>query len=421
MEDLKTHEANAASSPTNQNFSDMTPVTGSERFVSLDLIRGIAILGILIMNIQSFGNLFASYFNPTVNGDFSGINQVTWFITHIFFEQKFYTIFSMLFGAGIIVMAEKATGKGISAAKYHYRRSILLIMFGLLHGYLIWYGDILNIYGLFALIVFLFWKKTPRFLIILGSILILLLSLFMLLGYVSMPEEDAAQMQALFIPDTEVVAKEIAAYRGSWSESLTQRIEAMAQMFSFIGFGIFRITGCMLIGMAFYKLGILSAQRSSQFYKKLIYFCLIPGLAMAIYSAYSLNESGFVDAKTVQMKLAQYNYLGSMLMAIGYIGLFNLFYLSDGFKQLKTRLQAVGQMAFTNYITQSVICTGIFYGFGFGLFSSLTRFEMILVAIGVLALQLIWSQWWLSKFKFGPLEWLWRSLTYFKPQPMKRS
>ncbi|TQV75256.1 DUF418 domain-containing protein [Aliikangiella marina] len=413
-------EARQPSYPQSSASDFVAPITSSERMVSLDLIRGIAILGILIMNIQSFGNLFATYFNPTINGDFSGLNQITWFITHIFFEQKFYTIFSMLFGAGIVVMAEKASAKGLSAAKYHYRRSVLLILFGLLHGYLIWYGDILNIYGLFALIVFLMWKKSPRFQIVSGLVLILLLSGFMLLGYLAMPAEDAAQMQSLFIPSEEVIAKEIAAYQGTWSESFAQRIEAMAHMFSFIGFGIFRITGCMLLGMAFYKLGIFSAQRSKQFYWKLIYWCLLPGLAMATYSAYALNQSGFLDAKTVQMKLAQYNYLGSLLMAIGYIGMFNLFFLSEGFKKLKQRLQAVGQMAFTNYITQSLICTSLFYGFGLGLFSMLSRFEMVLVAILVLALQMVWSPWWLKKFRFGPLEWLWRSLTYFKLQPMKR-
>lgn len=420
MEDTTTNEESASNKIATIS-NDVSPVTNQERYLSLDFIRGIAILGILIMNIQAFGNLFASYFNPTVNGDFTGINQVTWFVTHIFFEQKFYTIFSMLFGAGIVVMAEKAAAKGISAAKYHYRRSILLIIFGLLHGYLIWYGDILNVYGLFALFVFLFWKKSPKFLIILGTTLILLLSLFMLMGYLAMPEEDAAKMQSLFIPDAEVVAKEVAAYQGSWSENLTQRVEAMAHMFSFIGFGIFRISGCMLLGMAFYKLGILTAKRSPAFYKKLAFWCLLPGLAMAIYSAYALDQSGFTDAKTVQMNLAQYNYIGSLFMAIGYLSLFNLFFLNNGFDKLKQRLQAVGQMAFTNYIMQSVISTFIFYGFGLGLFNSLSRFEMTLVAVAVLALQIIWSKWWLEKYKFGPLEWMWRSLTYFKLQPMKRS
>ena len=130
------------------------PVSQKERFLSLDFIRGISVFGILLMNIQVFGNVFASYVNPTVNDDFSGLNVAAWFFTYIFIEQKFYTIFSMLFGAGILLMAERTTSRGLPASKYHYRRNFLLLIFGLSHGFFIWYGDILATYGFFALFLF---------------------------------------------------------------------------------------------------------------------------------------------------------------------------------------------------------------------------------------------------------------------------
>ncbi len=405
---------------SSESTLSIAPTKVTERYLSLDLIRGIAVFGILIMNIQSFGNVFASYFNPTVNGDFQGINQMTWFITHIFFDQKFYTIFSMLFGAGILLMAQRAQSKGVSPDKFHYRRSILLIIFGLCHAFFLWYGDILMIYGFFALFAFFAWKKTPKWQLIVGLTLIMFMALFMLAGYYTIPEEDVIKMQKSYLPDIQTVTQTVNGYRGDWAEAFSQRLESLKMMAEFFIFAGFRIGGGMLVGMALFRLGILNAQKSQSFYLKLTLLCLLPGLALVTWGAILLNNSGFIDAKSAQLYLALFNYVGSMLVAVGYIGLFNLFYLSERGLWLKQKLQAVGQMAFTNYIAQSVLCTTLFYGFGFGLFGELSRFELILVALTILFLQLFWSDFWLNKFKFGPLEWLWRTLTYCKWQPFIR-
>lgn len=420
--------AHPHSEPGTANIDDATggeqisvvPVDQAHRQLSLDFIRGIAIFGILIMNIQLFGNVFTSYFNPTVNGDFTGINRATWYITHIFFEQKFYTIFSMLFGAGVVLMAEKAAAKGASAAKIHYRRNLILLVFGACHGFFIWYGDILLTYALFALFVYAGWKSKPRNLIIAGLLLSILISLLMLSGAGSMPPEEVAKMQNQFLPSLDIIQREVQAYRGGWSDNQVLRLEAMQQMIGFIAiFGI-RIAGCMLLGMALFKLGIINGLRSKNYYRNLALLCLIPGLLIVTYGATLMVESGFEDAIKIQMVYGQINFLASIVVALGYIGLFHWFYLSDGGRWFKSRFEAVGQMAFTNYISQSVLCTLIFYGIGFGLFSTLSRAELILVAIAVFTLQFVWSKWWLEKFNFGPLEWLWRSLTYFKLQPFKK-
>ncbi len=411
---------NTENEATDTYQHEAAPIEQQNRYLSLDFIRGLAIFSILIINIQAFGNLFASIFNPTVNGDFSGVNLGTWFFTHIFTEQKFYTIFTMLFGAGVIVMAERASARGLSAARIHYRRSLLLILFGFTHGFFIWYGDILSTYGIYALLVYLLWRKSPRTLMITGLSLILLVALMMVGGSYYIPEEMLAEMQQNFIPGQDIIDKEVVGYLGDWSQNFAQRVEMMKMMLPIILFTGFRIAGGMLIGMALYKWGIINGQKSTAFYKKLVYFCFLPGIAIVAFGAYKLYLFGFQDAKITQMQLGHFNFLGSVLMAIGYIGLFNLIFLSGGFNWLKKKLQAVGQMAFSNYIAQSLICTTIFYGFGFGLFNSLSRFELFLVVIPVLVLQLIWSEWWLVRFHYGPLEWLWRSLTYFKSQPFKR-
>ncbi|TQV86422.1 DUF418 domain-containing protein [Aliikangiella coralliicola] len=401
------------SSPT------ITPVTEEERFLSLDFIRGIAVFGILLMNVQVFGNVFASYVNPTVNDDFSGINQVAWFFTHIFIEQKFYTIFSMLFGAGIVLMAERATLRGVSAGAYHYRRSILLLIFGLCHGFFIWYGDILTIYGFFALLVFGGWQSSPRRLIVVGIVLTLMVSLMMLAGSSEIDEDSVREIERNFFPSLEMIEKEVAAYRGSWIDNQVERVEGMITMLSFLVFVGIRIAGCMLIGMALYKLGIINGKRSTGFYRRLSAICLVPGLIAIAYGANLIYQNEFKDAVKIQMLYGQINFLVSLPVALGYIGLFHLFHRSDCCAILKKKFEAVGQMAFTNYILQSVVCTSIFYGFGFGLFSSLERFEMLVVAVGVFLLQLFWSDWWLSRFRFGPIEWLWRSLVYFKLQRLR--
>lgn len=397
------------------------PISNSHRQTSLDFIRGIAVFGILIMNIQTFGNVFASYVNPTVNGDFSGLNVIAWFTTHIFFEQKFYTIFSMLFGAGIVLMAEKARAKGRSAARFHYSRSVLLIIFGLCHGFFIWFGDILTAYGIFALFVYLALDARPWGLVISGVLLSLLVSSMMMLGYfVELPPEQVQQMENMYIPSQEIIQNEVTGYLGNWSENQATRVKAMGMMLSFIFiFGI-RIAGCMLIGMALFKWGIINGKRDSGFYKKLTFICLIPGLFVTAYGANLLYLEGFTDAIKAQSLLAQINFLMSIVVAIGYIGLFHWIYKGLNSEGIKKSIEAVGQMAFTNYITQSIICTFIFYGFGLGFFASLERYQLLLVAVAVLALQLVWSKWWLSRFNFGPLEWLWRTLTYFKLQPFKK-
>ena len=405
---------------TDQEPNALIPVDQAHRQLSLDFIRGIAIFGILIMNIQLFGNVFTSYFNPTVNGDFSGINRVTWYITHIFFEQKFYTIFSMLFGAGIVLMAEKATAKGVSAAKIHYRRNLILLVFGACHGFFIWYGDILLTYALFALFIYAGWKSNPRNLIITGLLLSVLISFLMLAGAGSLPPEEVAKMQKQFLPSLDVIQREVEAYRGGWSENQVLRLESLQHMLGFIVFFGIRIAGCMLLGMALFKLGIINGLRSKIYYRNLAFLCLVPGLLAVTYGATLMVENNFEDAAKIQMVYGQINFLASIVVALGYIGLFHWFYMSEGRQWIKSRFEAVGQMAFTNYISQSVVCTFIFYGIGLGLFASMSRAELILVAIAVFVIQFLWSKWWLEKFYFGPLEWLWRSLTYFKFQPFKK-
>jgi len=154
---------------TAQPDTKHAPVAETERIASIDVLRGVALLGILIINIPLFSMVEAVLFNPTAFGDFTGANRVVWILSYLFGDQKFMTLFSMLFGAGIVLMAERAESKGLRPAGLHYRRMLWLMVIGCLHGYLLWFGDILYLYGLCGLVVYLFRRLSPGWLIPLGE------------------------------------------------------------------------------------------------------------------------------------------------------------------------------------------------------------------------------------------------------------
>ncbi|MCI0402061.1 MAG: hypothetical protein L0212_00875, partial [Acidobacteria bacterium] len=203
------------------------PVAQAERIGALDTLRGYALLGILVMNIMSFSMIFSAYFNPTNWGDLTGLNYWVWFLSHVLFDQKFMTLFSMLFGAGVVLFTERAEAKGESPRRLHYRRMLWLILFGLLHGFLIWYGDILYVYGMCGLLVYLFRRCQPRTLIVVGILFIAAASgLQVLFGWSIQfwPAEEVANMQQMWRPDAAKVAEEMNAYRGGWLEQMQHRV-----------------------------------------------------------------------------------------------------------------------------------------------------------------------------------------------------
>ncbi len=400
------------------------PTSQSERILSLDVLRGVAVLGILIMNIQAFSMIGAAYFNPTAYGDFSGMNYLVWLFSHLLADQKFMTIFSMLFGAGIVLMAERTEAKGGKPAPIHYRRTFILLLFGLSHAWLLWTGDILYAYAMCGFLVYLFRKRQPKTLIVLGLISVAVASATSLAAQFSMPmwsPEDLAGMAKSWAPVISQVTGELEAYRGGWSAQNEHRFMTAAEMET----GIFllaiswRAGGLMLVGMGLYKLGVFSASLSARIYKRMILAALLLGVPLAAAGVWYHQatdwalEVGFFGGM-------QFNYWGSLAAALGWVGVVMLFCQDWPGSRLHRALAATGQMALTNYLMQTIICTTLFYGHGFGLFGSVERTGQILIVFGVWAIQLLWSPWWLDRFRFGPFEWLWRSLTYAKLQPIRR-
>ena len=406
---------------TKPNLPAIAPVTQAERILSLDILRGIAVLGILIMNIQSFSMPGSAYINPMAFGDMEGANKWTWILSHIFADRKFMTIFSILFGAGIILFSERIATKGKQPGGLHYRRTFWLLVLGLIHAYFIWYGDILVTYALCGFLVFPFRKMKPKKLLIIASVFFIIAPILSLFTGISIPYMSPEEQQNLLLswqPGEVLIQEEITAMTGSWSEVLNSNMESATFMhtFLFIFENLWRVTALMLTGMAFYKMGILSAVKSKGFYRKKVIWGFLIGLPLIIFGVYQNFEAGFSMEYSFFIGTI-FNYFGSLPMAFAYIGLIMLFSQSAAYEDLKKRFAAVGRMAFTNYILQSVIGTLIFWGMGFSLFGQVERKYHILIVLAVWLLQLIISPIWLKKYRFGPLEWLWRSLTYWKMQP----
>ncbi len=394
------------------------PVAESDRLVAMDVLRGFVVLGILVMNVQSFSMPMAAYMNPTVYGDLTGANWWVWAVSHVFFDQKFMTIFSMLFGAGILLMTARAGEEG---GRIHRRRMGWLILFGLLHAHLFWYGDILYTYGMCGLIAYLFRRASPRALIAAATGLILIGFLVPVGFGLSMPADTLAGIRDKdWQPVPSIVAAELAAYRGGFLAQASHRSPTSLtfQTFYFVMF-FWKVLGLMLIGMALLKLDVFTARRSPSWYARLACAGFAIGLPLVVFGirqnvahGWSVNYSMFFGA--------QWNYWGSAFVSLGYVGLFMWIVSRGALQALTARLAAVGRMAFSNYIFQTLVATTIFYGHGLGLFGSVERTGQVAIVAGIWAVQLIVSPLWVRHYQFGPLEWAWRSLTYREKQPMRR-
>jgi uncharacterized protein len=399
-------------------------VTADQRIASLDVLRGFALLGILVMNVQVFAMIGVAYFIPTAHMDLTGVNLVVWFLSHVLADQKFMTIFSMLFGAGIFLMAQRAESSGRGAAGTHYLRVGWLILFGLLHAHLLWHGDVLYTYGMCGLVVFLFRKLKPAPLLLLGLLSLAVCSTLWLLFQWSMavwPEQAMQDFTREWTPDAERISEFVTTFRGGWLEQMSHRIpEALKmQTFVFLVWGAWRAGGLMLIGMALFKLGLFSAERSRRFYLVLAATGFVLGLPQVL-GGVAWNFAHDWNPRYSAFAGTQFNYWGSLGVSLGYVGLVMLLCRAGRPAWLLRRLAAVGRMAFSFYIFQTVVCGLVFYGHGLGLVGRVERVGQIAIVAGITLLQLLLAPLWLRYFRFGPLEWLWRSLTYLHPQPMKR-
>ena len=413
----------------------MTDIS-TDRIVTLDTVRGFAVMGILAMNIVAFGMPFAAYMNPAAYGGDTGANLASWLFNTTLIDGKMRGLFSMLFGASTLLVTQKAEAAGRGGAGAHYRRMIFLLIFGLVHFYFIWFGDILALYAMCGLIIYAFRNRSPKALsrwaigfltvslLIFGS---MTLSAAMA-GKTDAPARQQLEMQAAkrqieleVGANSPKIEEDLKVYRGSYSDQVRLRLfeQTLFPFQTFFAF-VWETLGLMLIGMALFKTGYMTGALDSSRYRKWAAWCFGIGIPGAFMIGLMQVQSGF-DATTVFGSAVAWSMPFDVLIAIGWAALVILWIKSTGANPLLQRVAAAGRMAFTNYLMTSIVMTAIFYGFGLGLFGYLNRISLWLPTLAMWGLMLAWSKPWLDSHHYGPFEWLWRSLSRGSLQPWRKS
>ncbi len=439
------------SAPESQPIS-AAPVNQSERIVILDALRGIAILGILLMNIPGFALPAPVMHDPFVLNEPGTINFKTWYFIEWFMEGSQRALFSMLFGAGIILFInrqEKRTA-GLWPADYFFRRQLWLLVFGLFNAFvLLWFWDILFAYACCGMILFAFRRLSPKALLIAAGICLLLMTLRENADFyrdkaaiykgelvakldttktklTNQQQEELGAMNEVKEKSSlqsrkKETEKNLEKVRGDYATFYKYQSERSFRTETmFFYYFIWDLLLFMFLGMAFYKNGVLTGNASTKVYWLLSIIGLGAGLVLSWFRLQPEIEHQFNNFSYIKNVNFEFYEVSRTFRAIGIFGLIMLFYKSGWFKWFFALMRPVGQMAFTNYLAQSFLVGLFFYGIGFGMYGKLQRYEIYYVVAATWTLQIIWSHIWLRYFKFGPLEWLWRSLTYWKKQPFRK-
>lgn len=430
------------------------PVQKSDRIKTIDMIRGLALLGILLMNIPFFsGDETVMY--DVMQGEHNTWDFRTLAVVNSFFDSTMRGLFSMLFGAGMLLflMNKKETSEGPGVAELYYRRLLWLVFFGVINAYvLLWPGDILYTYGLLGMLLYPFRNSSPRLLVIMAIVF----SLFFLgksyynyneqrgkrIEYVAAvksekagqkltPAQTAAkeewlEMEKMQKPDREEVKENIAEMKGdypgvfTWLMPVNSRFEAW-WLHTWASFDCLFM---MFLGMALFKLGFFTNKLRTSTYALMLLMGYGIGIPVGwIQFQGQLMETGDLGAyfDRYRIPVDALQDVRRLFLSIGHASLLILVYRSKIMPWLMKGLANVGQMAFTNYLMQSIICTLFFYGYGLGYYNQFRFHQIYYVVFAVWIFQLIFSSIWLHYFRFGPFEWIWRSLTYWEKQPMKIS
>lgn len=427
------------------------PVPQTARIAALDVARGVAVLGILIMNIWAFAGPQAFFDYPLAIADRAGAPVATWAVVHTLFEGSQRALLSVLFGAGALLFMSRFEGPGApgGARGLYLRRTLLLSALGLINAYLfMWPADILFVYGLAGLCLYPLRHLSAGRLLLAATLALGLLGLQRGLDLREVrqlaPAYEAAVAArtggaTLSAAETAVIAdweKRLAKARpdpasedisrnirqlqtGSLGEVFVHqaKVSLILQTIVMAKWWFLDALAGMLIGMALYRAGLLTRPATAGRYLALAGAGFAVGLPLSLWQTGLLLSAGF---DPVAGEVAKLGYdIRRLAMAMGYLGLILWFCQQAGGAAIRVRLAAVGRLALTNYLAQSILCALLFYGFGFGLYGRLTGFQLYGVVAGIWALELLWSPWWLARFRLGPFEWLWRSLTYRNTQDLR--
>jgi len=409
----------------------LSPTSESERIEVLDVLRGFALFGILLVNMIAFGHVMMEAATLPLEYDTALDHVAGWGIRWLA-EGKFYSLFSLLFGLGFMLQMMRAEAKGRRFVPVYLRRSLVLLAIGVLHGTLFWVGDILAIYAVLGVLLLLFRHMRPRNLLLWAVVMLLLPSLFMiganlLLEFARQDPAAAAQIDAMFAESYAATAAEVerasAIYAtGSFAEITAQRAKELVEMWLTTIFILPNIFAMFLVGACIGKCGILAdLERHRTLLVRLCVWGLGLGLPLnAVYA--TLIESLVRTEPSWPLVIAVITQaIGAPLLALGYMSGLALLWQRPAWRARLHRLAPLGRMALTNYLLQSLIATLIFYGYGLGLFRQVGIAAGVLFTFAIYVVNYVFSHWWLGRYRFGPAEWLWRSLIYGRMQPMRRA
>jgi uncharacterized protein len=400
------------------------PVSTSDRLETLDVLRGFALLGILAMNIRAMAAPLSAYAYPYALFDYTGASRAAYIFTSVVFDLKMMGLFSMLFGVSVLLYAAKTSETGRPPRGLWFRRMFWLLVIGLVHAYLIWGGDILVPYALCGILLLWWVRRLPAGALLAGAVGFLAVGALLLVGFgmawEGMTEAERAREAAMFMPTREQAREQLAGMLGSYPEIVAHHapLTFMFETFYFVVFFFWRCGGMMLLGMALYKWAFLDGRRPARTYALVAATCVPAGLLLAWYGTVELERVRFAMPQSAMAGL--WNYTGAVLASVGYAAALILVVKRGALGGLRRTLAAVGQTALSNYLFQSVITSVLFLGWGFGFAGRLDYAEQLLVVAALWAFQLALSVVWLAHYRFGPAEWLWRSLTYWQRQSMRR-
>ncbi|ADV82606.1 DUF418 domain-containing protein [Terriglobus saanensis] len=433
----------------------VAPVDREERISSIDMLRGFSLMGILVMNICDFAYGYSNYtfpintVKPVFNGPHWKVNTIAWFLRWILAEGKMRALFSMLFGAGVILLTERGEkrGAGLKVADIYTRRNMWLVLFGMLHGFLIWGGDILFYYGTCALLFLFPFRnlRAKRLMWIAGIVLALNSALLSggqfgsaisakkaadkvnakLAKHQPLEEKDQdalkkwKSVQERWRVPTKKMYEDIAAnQKGYWAAQGHAASDVLRGELKGAYFGFGDWFGMMLLGMALYRNGFLSGRLSRKTYA----WCAVIGLGISWsvvgVGTYVAWKGGFDFFQTNEWTLFPYD-VGRVSGALGNAAFLMVLLKSGVFKWALQRIAAVGQMALSNYLLTSISMQFLFTWGPLHWYGYMEYYKIYYVVFCMWTVNLVFSSIWLRYFRFGPAEWVWRSLTYWKKQPMR--
>ncbi|MEP7315412.1 MAG: DUF418 domain-containing protein, partial [Sphingomicrobium sp.] len=394
---------------------------------------GIAVMGIFSVNVVAFAMIEQAYFNPAAYGGTRGADRLVWALNLLLIDGKMRSLFSMLFGASMLLVIERAELAGRSGTNVHARRMLVLLGIGLAHYFFLWFGDILTLYAVTGMVALSFRRWRPRNLIVAG---VAATAVGLLIFGAWITEQHLAALAAhaphasraaiarwnegmgSYLPSAQAIADDLAVHRGSFLTIASDKFDHVGNLIMSTVIFMPETLGLMLFGMAGYKSGFLTGQWPIDRYRHFATVTILAGLfafAVLIWADLSSNFDlpillgGFIVAVTPVR----------VVMAAGYAALIIVAARRHGW--LAQRIAATGRAAFTNYLGTSLIATFVFYGWGLGLYGSVSRSQAWLMVPIVWTIMLLWSKPWLDRFRYGPLEWLWRSLARGEYPPMRQT